>query len=179
LAAGYVLPRIKRNSVGLLAILVLFSAFAIQEKRFWSSYNPHFISPADSVQALVASAGYPDLPVVISVSHDYLQLAYYASPEWSQRFVILVDPPEAVLYNGNDMDDRNLQSMRNFVPLHVYDFDKFAADHTSFLLYSSNAGQGADWWGVKLFRSGYSFKLVAQTDFYHRVFLVTKKDATP
>jgi hypothetical protein len=177
LAAGYVLPRTKRNSVALLAILILFSAFAVQEKRFWSSHNPHFISPAESVQALVTSAGYPDLPVVVSVSHDYLQLAHYASPEWKDRFVSVVDPPEAVLYTGSDLDDKNLQTMRNFAPLHVYDFDKFAADHASFLLYSSNAGLGADWWGVKLFRNGYSFKMLAQTDFYHRVFLVTKKDA--
>jgi hypothetical protein len=178
LAAGYVLPRIKRNRVGLLAILVLFSAFAIQEKRFWSSYSPHLISPADSVEALVASAGYSDLPVVVSESHVFLQLAHYSSPEWRQRFVSLVDPPEALLYTGNDGDDKNLQTMRDFMPLRVYDFDKFAVDHASFLLYSSNAGLNPDWWGAKLFRSGYSFKMVAQKDYYHRVFLVLKKDTT-
>ncbi len=178
LAAGYVLPRIKQNTVSLLAIFLLFSAFAIQEKRFWSSYNPRFISPADSVEALVTAAGHPDLPVAISVSHDYLQVAHYASPEWNQRFVSLVDPPEALIYNGSDGDDKELQTMRDFVPLHVYDFDKFAVDHTSFLLYSSNAGFGLDWWVVKLFRSGYSLKSVAQTDYYHRVYLVTKKDVS-
>jgi 4-amino-4-deoxy-L-arabinose transferase-like glycosyltransferase len=177
LAAGYVLPRIKRNSVGLLAILVLFSAFAIQEKRFWSSYSPHFVSPADSVEALVTSAGHPDLPVVISEAHAFLPLAHYASPEWNQRFVSLVDPPEALIYSGSDGDDKELQTMRGFVPLHVYDFDKFAAEHTSFLLYSSNAGLGADWWGIKLFRSGYSLKGIAHSDYYHRIFLVVKKDA--
>jgi hypothetical protein len=178
LAAGYVLPRMKRNSVGLIAIFILLSAVAIQEKRFWSSYSAHLISPADSVEALVASAGHSDLPVVVSDPHDFLQLAHYASPEWNQRFISLVDPPEALIYSGSDSADKELQAMRDFVPLRVYDFDKFAADHTSFLLYSSNAGAGLDWWGGKLFRSGYSLRMVAQKDYYHRVFLVIKKEAT-
>lgn len=178
LAAAYVLPRVKRNSFGLLALLIVFSVFAIQEKRFWSSYNPHFISPADSVEALVASAGHSDLPVVISEPHIFLQMAHYASPEWNQRFVFLVDPPQALLYTGNNSDDLTMQRMRDFIPLRVYDFDKFAVDQTSFLLYSSNAGLNPDWWGARLFRSGYLFKMVAQGDFYHRVFLVTKKNAT-
>lgn len=176
LAASYLLPRIRLNSIGLFAMLVLLSFFVIHEKRFWFSYNAHFISPADSVEALAASAGHSALPVVVSNAHDYLQLAYYAPPEWNQRFISLVDPPEAVIYSGSDSADKELQAMREFAPLRVYDFDKFAVDHHSFLLYSSIAGAGLDWWGSKLFRDGYSFKMVAQKDFYHRIFLVTKKD---
>ncbi len=174
LAAAYVLPRITRRSVGLIATLALLLAFALQEGKFWSSYNIHFISPADSVEKLVASAGFPDLPVVISHPHDFLQLAHYASPEWNKRFVSVVDPAEAIVYSGSDSADKELQVMRNYTPLQVYDFNEFAKEHPTFLLYSSNAGFGLDWWGVKLFRSGYTLKMVAMTDFFHRVLLVTK-----
>ncbi|HLW98076.1 MAG TPA: glycosyltransferase family 39 protein [Candidatus Acidoferrales bacterium] len=175
LAAGYVLPPIKRKSVALIGILALLLAFTLQERRFWVSYPRIFVSPADSVQELVASAGHPDLPVVVSHPHDFLQLAHYASPDWRGRFVSVVDPVEAVIYTGSDTADRELQVMRDYTPLQVYDFDEFARVHPAFLLYSSNAGMGLDWWGIKLFRSGYKLKLVAMKDFYHRVFLVTQK----
>lgn len=175
LAAGYVLAPIKRKSVALIAILALLFVFTFQEKRFWVSYQRLFISPADSVQDLVTSAGYPDLPVVVSHPHDFLQLAHYASPDWRGRFVSVVDPAGAVIYTGSDTADRELQVMRDYTPLQVYDFDEFARMHPAFLLYSSNAGMGLDWWGIKLFRSGYKLKLVAMKDFYHRIFLVTQK----
>jgi hypothetical protein len=123
----------------------------------------------------VASAGYPDLPVVVSHPHDFLQLAHYASPDWRGRFVSVVDPVGAVVYTGSDSADLELQVMKYYAPLQVYDFDEFAKAHPTFLLYSSNAGMGLDWWGIKLFRSGYKLKLVAMKDFYHRVFLVTQK----
>jgi 4-amino-4-deoxy-L-arabinose transferase-like glycosyltransferase len=175
LAGGYVLPQIKRSSVVLLAVIALLLAFGLQEKRFWTSYSTQFVSPAKSVQELVTAAGYPELPVVVSDPHDFLQLAHYSPPAWNKRFVSLVDPPNAVIYSGSDSADLELQVMRDFAPLQIYDFDKFAAEHTTFLLYSSNAGQGLDWWGARLFRSGYDLKMAAQKDYYHRVLLVTLK----
>jgi len=72
-----------------------------------------------------------------------------------------------------------LQVMRYYTPLQVYDFDDFAAHHPTFLLYSSNAGLGLDWWVGRVFQSGYKLKLVAMRDYYHRVFLVTQNNTTP
>ena len=176
LAAGYTLPRWNRRSGPLLAALAVcfLVAFAPQERRFWSSYNGTFVSPAKEVEALVASAKQADLPVVVSDPHDYLQLAHYASPGWTGRFVSIVDAPQAVVYSGSDTADKELAVMRSYAPLQIYDFAPFVAEHPVFLLYSGNGGAGLDWWPPRLLREGYTLRPVAVRDTYHRVFLVSR-----
>ncbi len=128
------------------------------------------------VENFVASVGHPDLPVVVSDAIDYLPVIYYASPEWRKRLVMLVDPPEAVKYVGSNSTDIEMQLMRDYSPFQVYDFQPFVAQHPVFLLYSSHEGFGDDWWVPRLFRDGYTFKMLAKKDDLHRIFLITRGD---
>jgi 4-amino-4-deoxy-L-arabinose transferase-like glycosyltransferase len=160
LAAGYILPRLNPRTTPLVAIL-LFSILAVQEAKFWASQRGHLgkvMSPAASIESSVNLAGHADLPVVISDTFDYLSFAYYASPSLARRLVAVVDPPQEVAYVGSDSLDRNLIRVRSFYPLRVYQFQAFAADHPSFLLYSD--GTANDWWPRRLARDGFSLEIV-------------------
>jgi hypothetical protein len=178
LAAGYSLPRWGRRSAVLIASLALclIAVLVPQETRFWSSYKRDFVSPVKDVEALVTSANYPDLPVVVSSAHDFLQLSHYASPDWARRFVSVVDVPQSVVYSGTDSGDKELEVMRHYTSLQIYDFAPFVAEHPAFLLYSGGGGAGLDWWPPRLLRDGYTLRPVAVKDIFHRVFLVSRKD---
>lgn len=174
LAAGYVFPPIKNRTLGATSILLLLLAFTFHEHRFWTTRIFEFESPAVPAEALIKAAGHPDLPVVVSDAIGYLPLMYYASPEWRKKFVLLVDPSEAVKYLGNNSNEIEMRAMRDYGPLQVCDFKPFAAQHPTFLLYSSDAGFGGDWWGLRLYREGYTFKMLAMKDYWTRVYLVTR-----
>ncbi|MGA8075369.1 MAG: hypothetical protein WB995_17980 [Candidatus Acidiferrales bacterium] len=177
LAAGCILPLFDRKSV-LLAVTFLAALLAAQEAEFWLDHARQlsgFDSPADSLANLVTSAGHPDLPVVISDGLEYLPIAHYAAPPWSERFVTLVDPQAALTFAGNDSLDRGLIVLRPFAPLHVYDYKDFALQHPTFLLYTSN-GSGRDphdWWPDRLFRDGYALKVLA-VDHQRTIYLATR-----
>ena len=172
LGAGFLLPRLNRTFVLLLAVF-LFFPLVRQEATFWSSERGHLgrmVSPAIPVENLVAAAGHPDLPGVISEGFVYFQLFYYASPDWVARFVSVVDPIGSVAYTGNDTIDKNLIVLARYYPMRVIDFSDFAASHRSFLLYSS--GGSWDWWAARLTHDGYSLRIVA-SDQGKRVYLVS------
>ena len=68
LALGYILPRLKRSSIAAILTFLLF-AVVVREGLFWLSYIGHPGSgeaEADSIERLVAAAGHPELPVVVS-----------------------------------------------------------------------------------------------------------------
>ena len=182
LAAGCILPLLDRKSV-ILAVSFLAALLAVQEAAFWVAHAHHltgFDSPADSLAGLVTSAGHPDLPVVISDGLEYLPIAHYATPPWSERFVNLVDPQAALIFAGNDSLDRGLIVLRRFATLRVYDYPDFASQHPTFLLYSSN-GSGRDphdWWPERLFRDGYALKVIA-VDHQRTIYLVTRPQESP
>ena len=184
LAVSYCFPRFGSRSLAAFSVLGLFLLILLhQEEIFWSSYNGHFSSPADSVEVFVDSAGHANLPVVISDPQDFMALSHYASTAYSTRFVSVVDAPQAVAYTGSDSADKELPILAAYSPLHVYDFKAFVAEHPEFLLYSGNAGMGGDWWPMRLLHDGYTLrpfavKPIAEHDFFHRVFLVSRmKDA--
>jgi hypothetical protein len=188
LAAAYSLPRLEGRSLKLFfAFTLLFLIYSLLplETQFWSSHglNARFYSPADPVVDFVGKAGREELPVVVSDVHDFMQLAHYASPEWRSRFVLVVDPPQAVLYSGSDTGDKQLQILRSYCPLQIYDFEEFVVKNPVFLLYSSNGGGDNDWWPRKLKHDGYVMtaavvKPKSEHDYFRRVFLVTRpKDA--
>ena len=165
LAAGCILPLLDRKSV-ILAVGFLVALLAVQEAAFWVAHKhqlTHFDSPADSLASLVTSAGREDLPVVISDGLEYLTIAEYATPPWSERFEFLADPPAAFIFAGNESLDKELMVLRSFAPLRVYDYPAFASQQRSFLLYSSNGSGGdpQDWWPERLLRDGYVLKVLA------------------
>src|ERR1700730_2676781 len=188
LAAAYSLPRLEGRTLTLFSaftILFLIQSLLPVETEFWSThgFNTPFYSPADPVVKFVSMAGHEDLPVVVSDVHDFMQPAHYASPEWQTRFVQVVDVPEAVVYIGTDSGDKQLQILRSYYPLQIYDFQDFAAKNPVFLLYSSNVGVGTDWWPRKLKHDGYVMipavvKPKSERDYFHRVFLVSRSQDT-
>ena len=180
LSVGYALSRLGRARalLGLVAAIFLIVVLVGQERMFWSTYSGHFSSPAVEVEPFVRSAGHEDLPVVVSDAEVFMPLAYYASPELAKRFVMLVDPPQSVLYTGSDTNDKEMPILAAYSTLPVCDFQTFVKDHPVFLLYSNYGGMGADWWPTKLNRDGYSLRPVASTpltvsDASHRLFLVS------
>ena len=174
LAAGYILPRLNRSVVVLMAVLVV-SVLGVQEARFWSSQRGHFgkiISPTGSLAGIVKRAGHADLPIVVSDTLEYLTLAYYAPPDLSKRVAAIADPTQAVAYTGTDSNDRTLLGLRSCDPLlRVYYFQPFANEHPAFLVYS--AGSAMDWWPGRLARDGYTLE-VAAADEERKIYLVTR-----
>ena len=152
---------------------------APQEFQFWQGYDGQFVSPTRFEEDLVSAAGHPDLPVVISDTHDFMRLQHYTNKSWQQRFVLLVDPEQAVVYSGSDTGDKGLAILRQYTNLPIYDFQPFLAEHPAFLLYSSKGGTGSDWWPRRLKQDGFKLRMVSVLpielhDYYHRVILVTR-----
>jgi 4-amino-4-deoxy-L-arabinose transferase-like glycosyltransferase len=181
LALGFSLPRFPRRGLLLSAVstAVLLCVIVPQEFLFWRGYDGRFLSPTRFEEELVSAAGHPGLPVVISDTHDFMRLQHYANKSWQQRFVLLVDPEQAVVYTGSDTGDKGLAILRQYTNLPIYDFQPFLAEHPTFLLYSSNGGIGSDWWPRRLKQDGFKLRIVSvvpkdQYDFYHRVILVTR-----
>jgi 4-amino-4-deoxy-L-arabinose transferase-like glycosyltransferase len=178
MAAGYVLPRFDRKVMVLFGTFV-FCSVAVQEGLFWVPLRHQWnknLSPAAPVEELVSAAGNLQLPVAVSGGIDFLQIAHYASPEWAKRFVCLVDPPNARLYAQTDNVDKDLLVLRSYVPLPVYEFQEFAANHPVFLLYSPGDGQW-DWWPARLVNDGYSLKLLrVHANHQAKVYLVSGKN---
>jgi len=139
LALGFALPRLPRWGLLLpvASAAALLYVIAPQEFQFWQGYDGQFVSPTRFEEDLVSAAGHPDLPVVISDTHDFMRLQHYTNKSWQQRFVLLVDPEQAVVYSGSDTGDKGLAILRQYTNLPIYDFQPFLAEHPAFLLYSS------------------------------------------
>lgn len=183
LALGFSLPRSPRRGLLLLAAsaALLLCVIVPREYAFWRGYDGQFVSPTQFEENLVSAAGYPDLPVVISDTHDFMKLQHYTNKYWQQRFVLLVDPAQAVAYTGSDTGDKGLSILRQYTNLPIYDFQPFVAEHPAFLLYSSKGGNGSDWWPRRLKQDGFNLRMAAVLpketfDFYHRVILVTRSE---
>ena len=127
----------------------------------------------------MSAAGHPDLPVVISDTHDFMRLQHYTNKSWQKRFVLLVDPEQAVVYTGSDTGDKQLAILRQYTNLPIYDFQPFLAEHPAFLLYSSKGGLDSDWWPRRLKHDGFKLQMAYVKpkelhDYHHRVILVTR-----
>jgi hypothetical protein len=181
LALGFALPRLPRRGFLLPAVSAALLLFVLvpQERQFWSDYNGQFISPAPFVEEFVTAGGHADLPVVVSDAHDFLQLQHYCDLGWQKRFVSVLDPTQAVLYTGNDTADKQLELLRQYTALPIYDFQPFLAERPAFLVYSSGGGLEGDWWPGRLKMDGFKLQDVSLlpgelNDNWHRVMLVTR-----
>lgn len=130
----------------------------------------------------MASAGYGNVPVLVSDAMEYLLIAHDASAEWASQFVSLDDAPVAVRYMQNDLANNEFPIPASCAPLHGYDFKVFEEQYPAFLLYSNCAAMGSDWWPRRLCDDGYALRPVAikpraEHDFYHLVYLMTRTSA--
>jgi hypothetical protein len=164
-----------RGKVVLLFAVFVLSSVAIHEFSFWrSAHSLHLDNPAQPVEALIQRAGHPDLPVVFSDGTAYLQIAYYAAPEWKKRFVFLADPEKAVQYAGTDNVDKDLMILRRLMPIQVEDLSEYVTAHPIFLLYVEDPGSGLDWLRNYFPEQASSMQaLVAEGN--RKVYLVTMK----
>jgi hypothetical protein len=181
LALGFSLPRLPRWGFFLPAasMAVLLCVIVPQESLFWRGYDGQFVSPTRFEEDFVKAAGRPDLPVVISDTHDFMRLQHYTNKSWQKRFVLLVDPEQAVVYTGSDTGDKGMAILRDYTNLPIYDFQPFLAEHPAFLLYSSKGGLESDWWPRRLKHDGFKLQMALVMpkelhDYHHRVILVTR-----
>jgi hypothetical protein len=181
LALGFTCPTLRHWGFLLPAAIAALLLLMIvpQERQFWANYDSQFVSPAVSVEEFVTAGGHADLPVVVSDAHDFLQLQHYCDPAWQKRFVVLVDPEQAVVYTGNDTADKQLALLRRYTNLPIYDFRPFLAEHPTFLVYSSGGGLGGDWWPGRLKEDGFKLQNVSvrpreMNDYFHRVVLAKR-----
>ncbi len=154
-SASYILKRLGNPAVVLFAVF-LGCGILLEDGNFWLSQFPHpgrMVSPATSLETMVDSTPYGNLPVVISDGLDYLPIAHYASPEWARRFFALIDVPASITYCGSDSVDKGFLVLRNYIPLQAYEFSTFAAEHPTFLLYSTNKTP-FDWWPTRFVKEG-------------------------
>jgi hypothetical protein len=177
LAAAYILPLLNRSGVT-LAISFLLALLTVQEASFWVAHKHNlsgFESPATSLESLVNSTGYPNLPVMVSDGLEYLPIAHYAAPPWSERFGSLVDVQGSLAFASDNVVDKELIVLRSFAPLHVYDFPASEFQQRSFLLYSSSGSGGDphDWWAARLLQDGHALKALA-VDHSRVIYLVTR-----
>lgn len=135
-----------RGKIVLLFAVFVLSSVAICELSFWrSAHSLRLNNPAPSAEAAIQKAGHPDLPVVVSDGVAYLQLAYYATPEWKKRLVFLQDPEKALKYSGRDSLDKLLANLCPYAPIQVDALSEYVAAHPTFLLYVEEPGTGQGW----------------------------------
>ena len=164
LALGYILPKLGRRSVALLAALLIFGVCA-REGWFWLAHRGRLTIGAktdtDSIERLVKTAGHEELPVVVSDVVEYLPVEHYADAYWQGRFVCLVDPEGALVFAGSDTIDKQLLVLETIAPMRVYEYAEFTAQHPVFLVDSVGNGDVFDWWPSRLLHDGYTLDLVA------------------
>ena len=174
LALGLILITLNRRMALALALLVL-CALASNEASFWHAESANFFrtpSPAAEAEEMIDNSGYAGLPVVISDSHDYLQITWYASPPLKSRLVWTADPAEADKYAGFDTDDRNLPLLATVADLKVRALRSYIATHAEFLLYWAPGGEHG-WLPGVLARDGCSVTVLTSAP-DHFLFLVSR-----
>jgi hypothetical protein len=161
-AIGYLAARLKSIGIALLALCALLGA-GYHEMRFWGSSTGHWgevASPAKPLGEILQRADHDDLPVVISNGLDYLSIAHYAPPRLAGRLVALVDPEAQIAEMGNDSLDKGLLAIRCCLPIRVYEYSAFAAEHPVFLLYS-DGDIDFDRWPERLMHKGKGLNILA------------------
>jgi len=174
LAAGYILPRLCRRSAILFGVLISV-AIAGQEMHFWRSQQLNWgrvVPPAVSVEQLANAAGFPELPVAVPDSLEYLQLVHYCSPDKMSRYVSIIDLPGSITYAGSDFVDKELLVLQRYTPLQLYEVQDFLLKNKQFLLISR--GIYGDWNEARLEEHN-TLKLLG-TQGQKKIYLVTRRD---
>jgi hypothetical protein len=114
-----------------------------------------FVNPLDE-QPLLRRA-LADGPVVVNDGVLYLQLWYYAPPEWKPRLLYVADRPSALRFLGTDTVDFSLRPLPRFAPVPVTSYRDFARPGKEFLVYVT---EGAGWLPQKVLAEGGTLAVV-------------------
>ena len=177
LATACLLSRATLSTV-LLFALFLGSSVGLHEISFWRGiHGIHPQSDTKTVEQFIERAGHSELPVVVSDGLSYLSLNYYASPEWSKRFVFVGDADLAAKYLGTDSVDKNVMDLRPYLPIHASEFSEFMSTHSEFFLYAEDPGYGFGWLPYHLSRGPWSLRVYLKAP-NRTLYLVTRTEGT-
>jgi hypothetical protein len=158
-----------------LLALFFFPKLGAQEMNFWGHRGLEAIhefsvqSPAEfgQIQDFVQSAGYPDLPVVVTQGMVYLQIVHYSPPIWTKRLIYLTDPDKELAFEGADTVVKTMLGLRDFYPVQLASYGQFTKTQREFLVYSDGPG----WILDSLIREAASVRLL-KLDKGRSVFLI-------
>lgn len=153
-----------QRAVAIYALLLLCITGA-KEATFWHHvdpdlYNPYFSATSarelDSVKQLMATAGQPALPIVVSDCLLDAQFSYYFEPPLRNRIVYLVDEARELQVSRTDSASRAQKAFSKVFPIRLADFSEFTTSHKEFLFYVGDRD-----WNSPIFREqGYSMQLL-------------------
>jgi hypothetical protein len=164
LAVGYLTSKanyaVRALLLGLMLVNYGLSSTSIIRTFVNGSLLESRAAATREVKAILAGYQESGLPIVISSGTQYLPMAYYMPPDQNVGVYALVDPPAAVTFAKTDSVDLALVVLRQYFPLKVEYYRKFATKHREFILISKN-GTGFDWWPSRLSHEGHTLTLVS------------------
>ena len=87
----------------------------------------------------------PQLPIVVSNPHLYLQLLYYASPAQMERTVSLSDLDASLRYTADETMDIEMAALARTVPVKHPRYRDFVPEHPRFLVYQPEGDDTPVW----------------------------------
>lgn len=164
----------KRRLCAAAAVCVL-TLLGVREGYFFSQGINHPRMPVQPIEQFMASATISDLPVVVSSGLQYLQLAFYESSQWQNRFVYLSDREKALKYSPAHTDSVvvSLVAAQECVAMRVISTGDFLKDHDKFLLYAEHGTDTDQWWPQALNDMGYKLSSLDRRGI-QEIYLVSK-----
>ena len=170
LSAGFTLARIPKQAVLFFAAYLL-TTVGVTEMHFWryiAAGRTDLANQGATTAKFLASAGYPQLPVVIP-SGDILWVVRYAFPNSPERFVYLTKDQDG----PNDTTDKSLTNAQRYVPIQVRRASDFIAANSKFMIFVGAGNTPAQWLTLQVLQQGYSIQLLA-ADGTRAAYLVQK-----
>ncbi len=164
-----------KRKLGVAAAVCVLMLLGLREGYFFTHGIEHPKMPIRPIETFISSTRIPDLPIVVSSGMQYLQLAYYESPRWQNRFVYMADSAKALKYSPARTDSVAINSMatQECVAMRVIRAQDFLRDHNSFLLYAEHGPDTDQWWPQALSDMGYGLRSLGRRGI-QEVYLVSK-----
>ena len=150
---------------GAVCLVVLLLVVAFRGGRHWrdrpeSAKNLEHPDTA-VLEELLRSPGRPDLPVVVSNGHAFLEMSYYRGTAASSRFTYLLDRDAAIKHASSDSVDRELELLSSLMQLDLAPRSAFLRQHPRFLMFSKP--NRWDWLYAQLVEEGFSVRPLSVT----------------
>jgi hypothetical protein len=164
------------RATGVMILAFLTVPIGVSEVSFWRSVNSlRADNPSRAVETFVQKWDHSDLPVVIPDGLLYLPVEFYASSQWKERFVYLVDEQRSIQYTGTDNIDKEMVPLREYLPAAAMpSFSEFLRAHPEFLLYERNPGTRFEWLPGYLRSAEFSMELLGESE-NQRLYIVHVK----
>ena len=153
-----------RRGAVCLAILLLVVAF--QGGKHWRdrpelAKNSTLPDTAVLEELQRSSGAAPDLPVVVSDGHAFLEMTYYGGTAARPRFTYLLDRDAAIKHTSSDSVDLELELLSPLMRLDLAPRAQFLRQHPRFLMFSKP--NRWDWLYAQLVEEGFSVRPLSVT----------------